>query len=226
MATTWETWGSTWERWWRATRTMTRPTWEAWGSTWERRRLGRWWCVRWCVTAVLGRRRGTDCWRGIRRSTAVAARSRGCIVVVVRCSLPSLSWTISPRPFPRGSRTPEEALSLSHNWYIRGVALDLVLELVGLIIGKGALRRRCTTLGRESNILVVSHSVLAETLNYRMLVRNLADPVFHALHHLPLHLRVVVMEFWVEPGDPAKVSKTIERTCTTTQRTNIEECPR
>jgi hypothetical protein len=160
--------------------------WETWSSTRERRRLGRWWCVGWCVTTVLvGRRRGCACRGAIRRSPAITARGRGCSVVVVRRSLAGLRWTIIPtRPFPRA----EEALSLRHNWYVGGVALDLVLELVGLAFGKRALRSRRATLGPESNILVVSHRVLSETLNHRMLVRNFVDPVFHALHHLSLHL--------------------------------------
>lgn len=73
-----------------------------------------------------------------------------------------------------------------------------MLELVRLGLGEGALGGSCAALATKTDVLVVTDSILPKTLQDRVLIGDFGKPVFHALHHFALDLRVVVVEIWVE----------------------------
>lgn len=45
---------------------------------------------------------------------------------------------------------------------------------------------------------MIPHGILGEALDDGVLIRVFSVPVFQALHHLALYLRVRVVEIWVE----------------------------
>ena len=86
------------------------------------------------------------------------------------------------------------------------IALDGSLGLMSVILSGATFCIARSTLTWESDVPVISHSLLAQPFKRGPPpgLTQPIDPRVHLFHHLPLNLRSSIVEVWVEATRPVR----------------------